>query len=324
MQAPRRHIRDDAENMGLTSLEGDRCYTPRSRGMAILIGAALMLSSTSLRAQDAPRPSAPSASVNVNPKRITFDRPGKSATVTVAGSSGAGSFDVELIDRVMLPDGQIIPLSEAGGTVEATRLKSAKPLLVVTPRRIRVVQGGGQAIRLRAAATANLAPGEYRSHLTVTGIPPADSGLTAEQAAGQAPNQLSFRINSVLAISIPVILRVGPIDVRAGIEKPQLSFEMISPDGQAPTVRTAILTLELVRQGANSLFGDLEIRGSKKQGGEPIGTVRGIGVYPEIDRRTVRISLTRIPAPGEQLEIQFTDDDVKPGAILSKASFVTP
>lgn len=134
---------------------------------------------------------------------------------------------------------------------------------------------------------------------------------------------MSFRINSVLAISIPVILRVGPIDVRAAIEKPALSFENISPDGQAAPVRTAILKFELVRQGANSLFGDLEVRGSKK-GGEPIGAVRGIGVYPEIDRRLVTVTLTRLPMPGEQLEIQFTDDDSKPGTVLSKASLTAP
>lgn len=288
-----------------------------------MIGAMMALLPSAGLAQNSPVPQAPAASINLTPKRITFDRPGKSATVSVSTGSGSGAFDVEMIDRVMLPDGQIIPLADAAGKPEAERLKSAKSLLVVTPRRIRVAPGAGQTIRLRAGASPDLAPGEYRSHLTVTGIPPADTGLTAEQAASQKEGQLSFRINSVLAISIPVILRVGPIDVRAAIEKPELSFETISPDGQAAPVRTAILKFELVRQGANSLFGDLEIRGSKK-GGEPIGAVRGIGVYPEIDRRLVTVTLTRLPTPGEQLEIQFTDDDSKPGTVLSKASLTAP
>ena len=212
----------------------------------------------------------------------------------------------------------------ATGRPEAQRIKSAKPYMVVTPRRIRVAQGAGQVIRLRASATSNLAPGEYRSHLTVTGIPPADTRLTAEQAANQKEGQFSFRTNSVLAISISVILRVGPLDVRAAIEHPAISFETVSPDGRAAPVRTAMLAFELVRLGTNSLFGDLEVRGSKKQGGEPIGAARGVGVYPEIDRRQVKIPLTRIPASGEQIEIQFRDDDTSPGAILSKASLVAP
>lgn len=264
------------------------------------------------------------ASVNLNPKRVTFDRLGKSATISVASSSGTGSFDVELIDRVMLPDGQIVPATDAAGKPELERMKSAKAFLVATPRRIRVVQGTGQTIRIRAASTTEVPAGEYRTHLTVTGIPPADSGLTAEQAAGRKEGELSFRINSVLALSIPIILRVGPIDVRAAIEKAAVTFDNLSPDGSAPPVRTAILTLDLVRQGANSLYGDIEIKGSRKQGEESIGAVRGIGVYPEIERRYVKIPLTRIPAAGERIDIEFRDDDTSPGKILSKASVIAP
>jgi len=291
---------------------------------ALFLSACLVQSAPAWSQGAEPAISGGVASVNLNPKRVTFDRLGKSATISVASSSGTGSFDVELIDRVMLPDGQIVPASDAAGKPELERLKSAKAYLVATPRRIRVAQGTGQTIRIRAASTSEVPPGEYRTHLTVTGIPPADSGLTAEEAAGRKEGELSFRINSVLALSIPVIIRVGPVDIRAAIEKASIGFENISPDGQAPAVRTAILTLDLVRQGANSLYGDLEIKGSRTQGEEPIGAVRGIGVYPEIERRYVRVQLTRLPAPGERLDIEFRDDDTSPGKILSKASVAAP
>jgi len=314
--------------MGLTGMKAAPRALCQLRNAVLVAGGAMLFAvSTGVSAQGVPGGSAvatsPGASVNLTPKRVTFDRPGKSATVSIASTGGTGGFDVEMIDRVMLPDGQIVPLSQAKGP-EAARLKSAKPYLVLTPRRIRMTPGVGQAIRIRAAATTTLAPGEYRTHLTVTGIPPADTGLTAEQAAAQSEGRLAFRINSVLAISIPVILRVGPIDVRAAIEHPAIDFEDISTDGRAKPVRTAVLKFDLVRQGANSLFGDIEVRGSKKQGDVPIGAVRGIGVYPEIERRQVRIVLTRIPASGEQIDVQFRDDDTAPGAILSKASLAAP
>ena len=75
----------------------------------------------------------------------------------------------------------------------------------------------------------------------------------------------------------------------------------------------------------NSLFGDLEIRGAKEGGSQPpLGIVRSIGVYPEIERRFVRIPLRRIPAAGERIEIQFRDDDIHPGAVLAKVSLNTP
>ena len=146
-----------------------------------------ILSSVVVLAADAPALAQvpPAASVNLNPKRVTFDRPGRSATVSVSSGAGAGAFDVELIDRVMMPDGQIVPLSDAQTKPEAGRLKSVKPYMVVTPRRIRVGGGVGQTIRLRVSPSPELVPGEYRSHLTVTGIPPAETGLTAEQAASR-------------------------------------------------------------------------------------------------------------------------------------------
>jgi hypothetical protein len=294
---------------------------------------AAMLNPAALYAQAAPAiavaPEPAAANININPKRITFDRVGKSATISVFNQGGAsGLFDVEFVDRIMLPDGQIIPAADAAARPDLKpildRLKSARTMVVVTPRRIKLAANGGQAIRVRAAPTEGLPPGEYRTHLTVTAVPPADIGLTAEQAASQKEGQLSFRVNSVLGISIPVILRVGNVDVRAGIEHPALGFETISIDGRAAPARTAILSFELVRVGANSLFGDLEVRGSGKGDTAPIGAVRGIGVYPEIDRRFVKIPLRRIPAAGERLEIQFRDDDTAPGAILSKASLMAP
>jgi len=49
-----------------------------------------------------------------------------------------------------------------------------------------------------------------------------------------------------------------------------------------------------------------------------LGQSRGVGVYTEIDRRSIRIPLTRAPEPGEHLEVTFTDDDTSPGKLLAK------
>src|SRR6185437_1650305 len=50
------------------------------------------------------------ANLNISPKRITFDRNHRSATVYLFNQgSGPGTFDISLVDRVMLPDGQIVP-----------------------------------------------------------------------------------------------------------------------------------------------------------------------------------------------------------------------
>ncbi|MCA3254125.1 MAG: hypothetical protein INF91_00735 [Alphaproteobacteria bacterium] len=280
--------------------------------------------------EPAPAPAAAPANVasnvNINPKRVTFDALGKTAAVYIFNQgNGPGTFNIELIDRLMLPNGQIIPFDEAQTKPELKPLvdamKSAKAMLLTTPRRATLQPGSGQTIRIRAGGAAVPPPGEYRSHLTVTALPPPDTGVTAEQAANQTEGALSFRVTSILGLSIPVIIRVGPIDVRAALEKPSLSFEDISPDGVAPPKRTPVLSLDLVRLGANSLFGDIEVRGAKETGNKPpLGAVRGIGVYTEIDRRQVKIALQRTPAPGEQIEILFRDDDTKPGTVLGRVT----
>jgi len=263
------------------------------------------------------------ANLNISPKRITFDRNHRSATVYLFNQGSApGTFDISLVDRVMLPDGQIVPVAEARAKPDAKavadRVKSAQPILQVAPRRVTLSPGQGQTIRLRiAGAPADPAAVELRSHLTITTLPPRDSGVTAEAAAASAPaNELRFQINALLGLSIPAIVRLNEPDIRAALENPRVTFELLNGPGGP---RTPTLTLEVVRQGANSLFGNLEVRvPGQPRTAAPLGVARGVGVYTEIDRRSIRIPLTRPPQPGEHLEVTFTDDDTSPGKLLAK------
>lgn len=296
---------------------------------------ALQLASAALAQEPAPAPEpaavsgpAVGANLNISPKRLTFDRSGKSATLYVFNQGQTeATFDVTLVDRIMTSAGQITPVSEAqqqpelAGTV--SRLKTAQPMLLATPRRVTLAPGKGQTIRVRVNPGAEAqGPGEYRSHLTVTTVPPRDIGLTAEQASQSGQGELKFIVHSVFGISVPVIVRLGQTDVRAGIDNAQVTYADISPDGVAPAVRTAVLSFDLTRLGANSLFGNLEVTGAKSK--EPIGLARGVGVYTEIDRRAVQIPLKRAPEPGERLQITFTDDDTSPGKVLAQSAVTAP
>jgi len=309
--------------------------------LAGLAAAVLAVSPGSGRAQDngtaVPEPGSSvgqgpvtvGANLNISPKRLTFDRSGKSATVYIFNQGQTtATFDILLVDRVMSPSGQISPLADALGKPEladvTARLKSAQSMLIATPRRATLAPGKGQTIRIRVNPGAEnvQAAGEYRTHLTVTTIPPRDIGLTAEQASQPKPDELKFVVYSVFGISIPIIVRLGDTDVRAGIENAALSYAEISPDGVAPAVRTAVLNFDLTRVGTRSLFGNIEVKGSKSK--EPIGLARGVGVYTEIDRRAVQIPLMRVPEAGERLEITFTDDDTSPGRILAQSALTAP
>ena len=265
------------------------------------------------------------AFLNITPKRIAFDHTRRNATVFILNQGTEPStVDIALIDRVMLGDGQIVTSDTPGEAVHASaaRLQSAHDLVQISPRRVTLAPGKGQTIRLRLSTLPETGLGEYRTHLTVITLPPRESGATAEAAAAGAPaGQLRFQVTAVYGLSIPVIVRPADPDVRAAIESAHIEIRDISPDGRAAPTRTAILALDLVRQGPTSLFGNFEVRSAAaRKGDDAIGLARGVGVYPEIDRRTVRIPLIRPPNAGEKLEVTFTDDDTSPGKVLAKAS----
>jgi hypothetical protein len=306
-------------------------------GAAVALFAAVLAAPGALRAQAEPpqetstaAPAAASARINLNitPKRLTFSRNVRSASVYVFNQGNRpATVDVSLVERVMLPTGEIKTLEDASSDEAAKpfaeRLRSAHGLIMATPRRIVLAPGKGQTVRLRVTQPANADAPEYRSHLTVATVPPREAGLTAEDAAAQRAGQLSFRLNAVFGLSIPVIIRTGAPDVRADISNVRLDEETLSPDGVAAPRRTTIIAFDLARRGGNSLFGNIEIRSAAGRN-EVVGLARGVGVYPEIDSRTVRIPLQRAPVAGEVLYVTFVDDDLTPGRVIAKASLTAP
>ncbi len=264
------------------------------------------------------------ANLNISPKRVTLDRNHRSGTIFVFNQgTGPGTFDISLVDRIMLPNGRILTVEEAQADpatkAVADKVKSAQPILQISPRRTTLKPGEGQLIRLQVVGGANVEPAEYRTHLTIATLPPRDAGTTAEEAASSTTaSGLSIRITALFGLSVPVIVRLSDLDVRAGFENPRLTYEDLGGPGHAPRPKSPVLTLDLVRQGAGSLFGSLEVRIQGQPRSAPIGVVHGLGVYPEIDRRTVQVVLTRAPAPGEKIELTFTDDDTSPGKLLAK------
>ncbi len=279
-------------------------------------------------AQPAPAAGASvSAFLNITPKRLTLDGKRRTGAVVLLNQGTQPvTVDIGLVDRVMLPDGQIFGLDDADkrddGKAASAQLKSARDLLQLSPRRATLEPGRPQTVRVRLATLPEAAAGEHRSHLTVTTIPPRDTGTTAEAAAATGgASELRFQITAVYGLSIPVIVRPAEPDVRATLEDAKLDYVDVAADSRGAAKRTPVLSLELVRGGASSAYGNFEVHvvGARK-GAEPLGLARGVGVYPEIGRRVVRIPLSRAPAAGEKLEVTFTDDDTSPGKVLAKAT----
>jgi P pilus assembly chaperone PapD len=292
---------------------------------ALRLGAALALwTAISTRAEAQAQTG---ADLNISPKRVVFAPADRTATVYVFNRGGeAATYNISLVDRVMTPDGQVRDVNDRD--VKATagefvaKLASAQPMLVYTPRRVTLKPGESQAIRIRALRPPELTGPEYHTHLTVSTVPPESAGLTAEEAAKAAPGQLSVKISTLFSIAIAVIVRQGAVDVQGGID--HVSYQ-VKPAGEAGAGRTAVLTLDLLRKGADSLYADVEVRDAKaSKASPPLGAVRGVGVYTEVDRRSIQVPLAKVPASGQQLEITLRDDDSKPGQVLATALFTAP
>jgi P pilus assembly chaperone PapD len=270
------------------------------------------------------------ADLNLSPKRVVFDPQTRSAVVYVFNrGTTASSYNIELSDKVMTPDGQIRDADAVAklpeGSAAAAQLKSAKSMIVFTPRHVTLEGGSSQVIRLRVLRPADLAAGEYRSHLTVTQVPPNDTGLTAEQAAGTDEKQLSVHLTAQFAISIPLIVRQGPADIRAAIDDVKYAVRAAPRSEPGSAASQGVISMQLARQGPSSLFGDLEVYTLVKgKQGETIGALRGVGVYPEVDHRAVELALSRKAASGEQLMVIFRSQDAKPGDFLAKTEYTVP
>ena len=176
------------------------------------------------------------ANLNISPSRIVFAPNMRSATVLVFNTGSApATYNVSVVDRVMTPEGAIVAAADADKTPAAaaslTRLKSAKDMIVFTPHRVVLAPGESQTIRIVVLRPDTLANGDYRTHLTVTAVPPADEGLTAEQAADQAAGSLSVRLMALFSLTIPLIVRQGPPDAAAAIS--DIAYKPPIPGGPA-------------------------------------------------------------------------------------------
>lgn len=266
----------------------------------------------------APAASTGAANINITPRRVIFDGNKRAEAVYVFNQGNAAvTVDVALVDNVMLESGEIVPLTRLADKGDAAQaaaaaLKSAKPVLLAAPSRLTLPPGQGRTIRVRAGV-ADAAPGaEYRSHLTVTTVPPADTGLTAEQAAAADRGELVLRIQSIFGLSIPLIVRgpgasgqarFGPI--RAGT------------DAGRP-----VLEVPVQRSGTGSVYGNIEARSGKS---EIVGMVRGLAVYPEISERLAKVPLLRPLRKGETVTVTFQAEDARPeGGALASGSFTAP
>ena len=230
-----------------------------------LVAAVLAMSLTA-----APTPaSAGIGDLLVAPTRLVLDgRKGAEVILNNIGDEPA-TYRISVEFRRMTPDGGLVDVPEP--TAED---KLAEEMIVYAPRRVTLAPHQPQSIRVSARAPQGLPDGEYRVHLLFRAIPPARP-VAAPPA--EALRGLRFALTPVYGVTIPVIVRFGNLQAKAGIANVHLE----NRDGK-PAV-----ALDLSRSGDRSTFG--EVRVFKSGVKNPIAIQKAVAVYKEVASRRVSV-----------------------------------
>lgn len=221
----------------------------------------------------APAPAVAQGDLLVAPTRVIINGAGNAEVVLSNIGNQAATYRIGLELRRMEPDGDFADVTEA--EANATE-KAALEMLRYAPKRITLLPGQPQAIRLSARPAPELPDGEYRVHMSFRGVPPALSPEVAQEQA--ATGQLAIRLTPVYGITIPVFVRKGRLEAAATIANPRLGGNDTSK----------WLELDMRRTGQRSVYG--EILG--KRGGEQVFQIKGVAIYPEVQGRTIKVPLT--------------------------------
>jgi hypothetical protein len=183
-------------------------------------------------------------------------------------------------------------------------------MVTFAPRRITLLPGQPQSVRIAVRPPEGLADGEYRVHMNFRAIPPAQA--PEEAAVGEAGG-LSIKLVPVYGITIPVFLRRGRLEGGAMLANPHL----------VRTEAGAYVELDMNRTGQRSVYGGLI---GKNARGEVLFDLRGIAIYSEITHRKVQIpvapeALAKLKGP---VRIEYRELAENGGALLAETSAVFP
>ena len=242
----------------------------------------------------------------VAPTRVILDgRRGTEVILSNIGSEEA-TYRIELVLRRMAPDGSLIDVESEEANEKET---AALSMIRYAPRRITLPPGQPQAVRISARAGEELPEGEDRAHMSFRAIPQASKVTepTAEPAQG-----ISFKLIPVYGITIPIIVRHGRLEAQVAINQPKVAQGARGPE----------LQFQLSRQGESSVYGELRV--TKRGSSEPIYSIRGLAMYPEVYHRAIALPLTpeQAAAMTGPLKFEFREMPEAGGDVIASVDAV--
>jgi P pilus assembly chaperone PapD len=255
--------------------------------------------------------------VTVTPTRIVFEGRQKSAEVTLVNTASTPStYRISFKNMQMLEDGSYQDITEpVNGEFFADEL------IRYSPRQVNLAGGESQTIRLQLRKPADLATGEYRSHLLLQSLPPETEGADIEKA-DLKEGEIAVKILTTYAVTIPVIVRHGELSASATISD-------LALNPSQDTTNSAVFFLRLNRSGDRSISGELNVTFKSDQSGDEqvVGLAGNINVLSPYPARTVNISLKApdgLPLQKGLLHVVYRARPEDGGAVLADAELRIP
>lgn len=238
--------------------------------------------------QEASSRKAPPGNLLVAPTRVVFEGRTRTAELTLINTdSREATYRISFVNVRMGLDGSTreIDSPEPGEQL-------AQDLIRYSPRQVVLAPNVAQSVRLQVRKPADLAPGEYRSHLLFRAVP-AEPDARSEPVPGAPAGGLSIDLVPIYGVSIPVIVRHGETKASVALS----GLERIAP--AVPGGRAA-LRFRIERSGNQSVYGNLTATFAA-DGGKPlvVGQANGVAVYVPNAARVFTLPLD--PPPGSSL-----------------------
>lgn len=238
------------------------------------------------------------------PRRVVFEGNKRTQELTVANTGrDTSKYVVSVVQLRMKEDGSVEEITEPdSGQLFADKYFRFFPRTVTLP------PGQSQVIKMQLNKTANLAPGEYRSHIYFRAI--KDEAPLGELGARDS-TAVTISLVPVFGITIPAIIRVG-----------NLTSDVTITDTQTEMTNdtTPRLRMVLNRKGGASVYGDIQVNHVAPDGTKTkAALVKGVAVYTPNTVRRFHCNLDTkagINYKTGKLSITYsTADDVKAATI---------
>jgi hypothetical protein len=256
------------------------------------------------------------AELMLHPTRLVFDKNTRAAQIELINNgSQPATYRISLVNRRMTEVGQFEPAD-----TPAPGEQFADAMLRFSPRQVTLQPGTAQTVRVMLRKPADLPDGEYRSHLQFDKLPDA-GGATSIDRQGDGKG-IGVVLDALVGAAVPVIVRHG-----AGSATVGLSGLALRTDGNAGA-KGPLLALRFEREGSNSVYGDLDVTFTPRDGKpRTVARIGGVAVYTPNRIRAATLPLDvppGLPLAHGTLAVSYRERPEAGGKLLAQAHLDLP